>query len=117
MAKHLLSGQYGEQLALGFVQKLGYNLLDTNWRYRYWEVDIVAMDGDVLVFIEVKSRTNTAFGEPVEFVDWKKRNNLIKLAEAYIKIKRFEGEIRFDIISVYLKTKEVELIKDAFWSN
>ena len=85
MAEHLTSGQYGEQLALGFVQKLGYNLLDTNWRYRYWEVDIVAMDGDVLVFIEVKSRTSLDFGDPIDFVDWKKRRNLIKIAEAYLQ--------------------------------
>lgn len=117
MAEHLRSGQYGEHLALNFVHEQGYQILDRNWRYRYWEVDIVAMDGDTLVFIEVKSRTNTDFGEPLDFVDWKKKRNLIKLAEAYIKIKSFQGEIRFDIVSVYLKTKKIELIKDAFWSS
>lgn len=117
MAEHLVSGRYGEQLAVQFVQSAGYRILERNWRYRYWEVDVVAMDGDTLVFIEVKSRTGTDFGEPIDFVDWKKRRNLVKLAEAYIKIKAFQGEIRFDVVSVYLKTKVVELTKDAFWSN
>lgn len=117
MALHLLSGRYGEQLALNFICNEGYHILDRNWRYRYWEADIVAMDGGTLVFIEVKSRTSMAFGEPSDFVDWKKRRNLVKLAEAYIKMKNFQGEIRFDIVAVYLETKKIELIRDAFWSN
>ena len=117
MAQHLSSGRYGEQLGVDYILKAGYTVLYTNWRYRYWEVDIVAMDGETLVFIEVKSRTSTAFGEPVEFVNWKKKRNLVKLAEAYIKINSFQGEIRFDIIAVYLKTGKIELIKDAFWNE
>lgn len=117
MAQHLSSGRYGEQLGVDFILKAGYHVLYKNWRYRRWEVDIVAMDGDTLVFVEVKSRSRTDFGEPAEFVDWKKRRNLVKLAEAYIKINGFQGEIRFDIIEVYLKSQQVELIKDAFWSD
>lgn len=117
MAQHLSSGRYGEQLGVDHILKAGYRLMDRNWRYRRWEVDIVAMDGDTLVFIEVKSRSSTDFGEPAEFVDWKKRRNLVKLAEAYIKINRFQGEIRFDIIAVYLKSEQIEWIKDAFWSD
>lgn len=117
MAEHLTSGQYGEQLAVDFVLNAGYNILERNWRYRYWEVDVIALDGNTLVFIEVKSRTSLDFGDPIDFVDWKKRRNLIKIAEAYIKIKGFQGEIRFDVVAVYLKTKNVELTKDAFWSN
>lgn len=117
MAEHILSGRYGERLAVHFIRSKGYKILVTNWRYRRLEADVIAMDGDTLVFIEVKSRTGTDYGEPIDFVDWKKQRNLITLAEAYIKIKGFHGEIRFDVVSVYLKTKEVELIKDAFWSN
>lgn len=117
MAQHLTFGRYGEQLGVDYILKAGYTVLSKNWRYRRWEVDIVAMDGDTLVFVEVKSRSSTDFGEPAEFVDWKKRRNLVKLAEAYIKIKGFQGEIRFDIIEVYLKSEKIELIKDAFWSD
>lgn len=117
MAQHLVSGQHGEELAVSYICKQGYSVLHRNWRYKYWEVDIVAMDAETLVFIEVKSRTNTSFGEPAEFVDWKKKRNLVKIAEAYLKIMNFEGEIRFDIAAVYLETQQVELIKDAFWSS
>lgn len=111
------SGDYGESLAIAYLQHMGYELLAVNWRYRYWEVDIVAMDGDILVFVEVKSRSNLGFGQPEEFVDLKKQRNLIQAADAYIERMDYQGEIRFDIVSVYLGTSKIELIKDAFWSN
>lgn len=111
------SGSYGEGLAITYLQHVGYELVAVNWRHRYWEVDIVAMDGPVLVFVEVKSRSNLGFGQPEDFVDLKKQKNLIQAADAYIECTNYEGEIRFDIVSVYLESSKIELIKDAFWSN
>ena len=77
----------------------------------------MAMDDAVLVFVEVKSRKSDLYGAPSEFVDDKKQRNLIQAADAYIALNNYEGEIRFDIVSVYLESNKVELIKDAFWSN
>ena len=117
MANHIDSGKFGENLALEYIKDCGYQLVAENWRYKYWEVDIIAYDRDILVFLEVKSRKSTAFGEPSDFVDDKKQKNLLQAADAYIELNNFEGEIRFDIVSVYLDSNKVELIKDAFWSN
>lgn len=110
-------GNYGEVLAVNYLKELGYEILKLNWRFRYWEVDIIAKDNGILVFVEVKSRSNTNYGNPADFVDYKKQQNLLKIASAYINRSRYEGEIRFDIVSVYLETKKIELIKDAFWSS
>lgn len=117
MNKQKEYGSFGEQLATDFLLGEGYKLLFRNWRFKYWELDIIAMDNATLVFVEVKSRTNLNFGKPEQFVDWKKQKNMIRAAESYIRQYRYEGEIRFDVVSVYLETKNVELIKDAFWSN
>lgn len=120
MAKHLEFGKHGESEAKKFLCDQGYQILETNWRFKHWEVDIIAKDIDVLVFVEVKSRTSLAFGEPFSFVNHKKQKNLIKVAEAYLKISGYEGDIRFDIVSICIlnnKKKDVQLIKDAFWSS
>ena len=117
MAKHLESGKQGEQRAAGFLREQGYTLLAVNWRHRYWEVDIIALDREVLCFIEVKTRKNTLFGEAATFVDEKKQHNLLQAAEAYLALYQHDGDIRFDIVSVYSEANKIELIKDAFWSS
>src|SRR5690606_32227659 len=109
MADHLEAGSQGEAMAVTYLRELGYKILFQNWRYKHLEVDIIAKDGDILTFVEVKSRQSKAFGLPHEFVDWHKQKNLIRAAEAFIAIKAYEGEIRFDIVSVFLATKEIEL--------
>lgn len=117
MGRKQVSGSYGESLANAYLRDLGFEILALNWRYRHWEVDVIAMDGDVLVFVEVKSRSNLGFGQPMDFVDAKKQRNLIQAAEAYLECTDYQGEIRFDIVSVYLDSSKIELIKDAFWGN
>jgi putative endonuclease len=117
VAKHLEDGSNGERLAIDHLRNLGYQILHQNWRYRHLEVDAIAKDGDTLVFVEVKSRRSKAFGLPHEFVDWQKQKNLIQAAEAFLAKSTHLGEIRFDIVSVFLTTREIEVIKDAFWSN
>lgn len=110
------SGNIGEQTASRYLQDCGYQILAVNWRFKRWEADIIAKDGDVLVFVEVKTRSSLAFGYPDEFVDDKKRKNLRYLAEAYLRYSGYQGEIRFDIVSVYKREKlELQHIKDAFW--
>lgn len=111
------AGDFGELKSVDYLVQQNYTILEQNWRYKYWEIDIIAKDGDALVFIEVKSRSNSNYGNPADFVDLKKQRNIIKAADAYIEFTAYEGEVRFDIVSVYLDTDKIELIKDAFWSN
>lgn len=118
MAKHLEDGKRGEALAASFLRDRGYQIVTLNWRDKYCEVDIIAKDADTLVFVEVKSRASVSFGHPDSFVDMRKQGLLIRAAEAYLATSGYEGEIRFDIVSVYLgQNDRIELIKDAFWSN
>lgn len=117
MTKQKDFGNRGEQMALAYLQNLGYQILNVNWRNKYWEVDIIAKDQNILVFVEVKSRSKVNYGNPEDFVDLKKQKNLIQAADAYLELTDYEGEVRFDIVSVYLETNNIELIKDAFWSD
>ncbi|HMR18556.1 MAG TPA: YraN family protein, partial [Sphingobacterium sp.] len=111
------AGIRGEAWAVAYLREQGYEILYQNWRYKHLEVDIIAKDRGILVFIEVKSRKSNAFGLPHEFVDLRKQQNLIKAANAFLGSNAYFGEIRFDIVSVFLKSKEIQLIKDAFWSD
>lgn len=118
MADHLKRGREGEEKAKLFLVGLDYEIIAVNWRFKHWEVDVIAWDADTLVFVEVKTRSNMDYGEPASFVDRKKQRNLIKLANAYLGKTNYSGEIRFDIVSVYMDgSGKIDLIKDAFWSS
>ena|SRR5690606_28995220 len=116
MAKHLKSGSIGEALAAKYLKERGYTILFQNWRFKHLEVDIIAKSEGILVFVEVKSRSGDLYGQPYEFVDQRKQARLIRAADAFLARYSYNGEIRFDIVSVYLSSQKVELIKDAFWS-
>ncbi|GJM36075.1 MAG: UPF0102 protein [Saprospiraceae bacterium] len=118
MARHNDTGHKGEALARKFLENKGYRVLETNWRYRRAEIDIIAKDGEILVFVEVKTRSSTAFGRPEEFVSTKKEQFMIDSASAYMEAIGHNWEIRFDIIAVLLPANaapEVEHFKDAFF--
>lgn len=118
MSAHLETGRLGEAEACRFVREIGYRILEVNWRYKHLEVDIIAMDGDVLVFIEVKTRKSLRYGQPFEAVGYHKQQKLNRAANLYIAYKKHQGDVRFDIISIFSdasKKTEVEHIKDAFW--
>lgn len=110
------NGKFGEQVAKQYLEDCGYEILAVNWRFKRWEADLIAKQEDILVFVEVKTRSSLAFGHPDEFVDEKKRQHMLRLARAYIDMVRHDSEIRFDIVSVYTKQQvEIRHIKDAFW--
>ncbi|MFQ5448350.1 MAG: YraN family protein [Saprospiraceae bacterium] len=118
MAKHIETGRHGEELAVDFLEKAGFQILETNWRHRRLEVDIIAKDGETLVFVEVKTRSYDYFGRPEEFVDKKKERHLSQAAAAYMEQTGHEWAIRFDVVSVLMKTENewlVEHLPDAFW--
>ncbi|MBP5190709.1 MAG: YraN family protein [Bacteroidales bacterium] len=103
MAIHNITGKEGEELARRYLEANDYLILETNWHIGHLEADIIAYKDNRIVFIEVKTRSSDIYGSPEEFVDYKKRQSYIKLANAYIIQKDRSEEARFDIISVLMK--------------
>jgi putative endonuclease len=96
-------GQFGEQLAATHLSEAGLSILARNWRCSDGELDIVARDGQILIFVEVKTRSSTAFGDPAEAVGAAKANRLRKLALRWLAEHRdvpYWSQLRFDVVSV-----------------
>jgi putative endonuclease len=94
-------GQHGEQLAASFLTEAGLQVLGRNWRCRAGEIDIVALDGPTLVICEVKTRSGTGFGTPLEAVSKQKARRLRRLAVAWAaQSQYFFAEIRIDVVGV-----------------
>jgi putative endonuclease len=110
-------GRRGEDLACAELEKRGYVIVDRRFRTRCGELDIVARDGGVLVFVEVKARSGGNFGTPFESVTSKKRQRLSQMAVSYLFLKRLAGvACRFDVVSIIEQqgTQTVELVRGAF---
>lgn len=117
MAEHNELGKLGEELAVEFLQKEGYEILETNWVFQKAEIDIIAQKDDFLVAVEVKTRSSIEFGLPQEFVKPKKIQLLVKALNEYIISNDFDVNVRFDVISIYKSGKsfEIEHFIDAFF--
>lgn len=100
MATHNDKGKEGERIARQYLSDHGYLILESNWRFGHLEADIIAYKDNLVVFVEVKTRSTDWYGAPEEFVDLKKRQAYIRLANAYIVQKNRPEEVRFDIIAV-----------------
>ena len=100
MAQHNDFGVRGEELAVDYLRDKGYVILDRNWRSGHREIDIVARDGDTIVFVEVKARSNTIFGRPEDAVTRRKMHLLVLAADAYIRYNMLDQDVRFDVITV-----------------
>jgi putative endonuclease len=110
-------GIVGERSAIGFLLKAGYKILDGNFRSGHGEIDIVAHDGNELVFIEVKTRHGGGFGSPEEAVTEKKQRLLRRTAEGYVREKGIENvSCRFDVVAITLEDGKAKLVhyKNAF---
>jgi putative endonuclease len=110
-------GKRGEDLACAELEKRGYAILDRRFRTRCGELDIVARDGGVVVFVEVKARSGSRFGTPFESVTWKKRQRLSHMAASYLCLKRLSGvPCRFDVVSIVEERgrQTIELVRGAF---
>ncbi len=110
-------GKKGEDLALRFLKKNGYRIIERNYVCKMGEIDIIAREKDTLVFIEVKTRTSTTFGPPQLAVNASKQRQMSKVALNFLKEKKLEDvKARFDVVAILLgpKGEEIELIKDAF---
>lgn len=109
MAKHNNTGKEGETLARKYLEDQDYLILETNWHIGKLEADIIAYKDGLIVFIEVKTRSSNDFGNPEDFVDLKKRQAYIRLANAYIIKNNRTEEARFDIIAITLKPDGPEI--------
>jgi putative endonuclease len=115
MAEHNITGREGEEMAARYLAAKGFTILETNWRFRKLEADIIARSRELLVVVEVKTRSSRFFGDPESFVTRKKQQNLIRAAHEYIQRKELNLEVRFDIVSVMLDDEsDVKHIEDAF---
>ena len=120
MAKDSRSaGKKGEDLACKFIKKDKYKILEKNFSCRQGEIDIIAEDRKgVLCFVEVKARSREDYGLPVEAVTHSKQKRLLATAFIYLENKKIQSkDMRFDIVSVDLKSEETQIIKNAFDVN
>ena len=117
VAEHNDTGKFGEEKAVEFLTKNGYEIVAKNHKYQHAEIDIIAKKEKLLLFVEVKTRTNLSFGNPEEFVNYTKAKLIMKAAEHYIFAKDWQFDIRFDIIAVTIKGSSVAIkhIEDAFY--
>ena len=115
MAEHNDLGVAGEDLAVAWLQARGFEILQRNWRYRYYEIDIVASRGIMIHFIEVKARHQSSCGHPESSVGRKKFRNLQRAADEYLYQHPGHRWIRYDILAITLfrnRDPEYLLIED-----
>ena len=107
-----LVGKEKEKLAVDFLERHGFTVLERNFNCRIGEVDIIAMEGDTLCFIEVKYRSSLAYGYPEENVDIRKQKKICRTALFYMTSHGISGNTRFDVISIV--PDRIKLIRNAF---
>lgn len=108
-------GDLGEIIALKYLIKSGAEILERNYRIKTGEIDIIAKVDNELVFIEVKSRSNTRYGYPAEAVNYKKINKISNVARYYMLMNHFNDvPIRFDVIEIYFNENKINHIINAF---
>jgi putative endonuclease len=111
------TGKRGEELAAAYLTKAGYRIVERNYRCRFGEIDIVAEEGETLVFIEVKSRRSVAYGEPQLAVSHQKQKKISRIAMHYLQERQFHHRFaRFDVVAVKLlpSGNRIEIIPNAF---
>jgi len=117
MATHNDVGNEGEQLAVNYLQKNGYDILERNYRFQKAEVDIIAQKENIVAVVEVKTRTSADFGNPEAFVKPKQIKLLVKAVDEYVTSNDLDVEVRFDIIAILLEKNDVTIkhMEDAFY--
>ena len=116
MAKHNKLGKDGELIAFMVLQRDGFTILETNWRFQKAEVDIIAQKDGFLIFIEVKTRGSKKFGNPSDSIDKKKISIYKDAVEGYLEQYPSELEVRFDVVNIIIGKDETEIehIPNAF---
>ena len=116
MAKHNKLGKDGELIAFMVLQRDGFAILETNWRFQKAEIDIIAQKDGFLIFIEVKTRGSKKFGNPSDSIDKKKISLYKDAVEGYLEQYPSELEVRFDVVNIIIGKDETEIehIPNAF---
>lgn len=115
MALHNKVGKWGENVAVDFLRVNGYAIMETNWQMGRYEIDIVATKGNRIIFVEVKTRTDDDF-DPLDAVDRRKKQHMVRSADAFLRIKELPYEVQYDIITIIGTPHNYSLdhIPDAF---
>ncbi|MGY1825145.1 MULTISPECIES: YraN family protein [unclassified Blastococcus] len=104
-------GARGERIAVAYLTDAGLRVLDRNWRCREGEIDLVAREGDALVFCEVKTRRGTGYGHPVEAVTLAKRRRIRTLAQRWLAVHDHHApEVRFDVVGVLVRPERPAVV-------
>jgi putative endonuclease len=113
---HLL-GQKGEELAVDYLKKAGFNILFRNWKWGKHEIDIIAGKKELIVFVEVKTRTHGFSENPLLAITREKQRSIILAADGYLQKTRTDKESRFDVITIINKGEDFEIdhIEGAFY--
>jgi len=116
MSDNIKRGNTGEIMAANYLQEKGYKILRRNYRYKHAEIDLIAEKDNCLVFVEVKTRSSTAFGYPEEFVDDRKAEKIMEGADQFLFEENWQGKVRYDIVAVTLKAgdPQIDHFEDAF---
>ncbi len=117
MAQHNELGKKGEIEAANYLEKKGYQIVQTNFVFQKAEIDIIAKIGNILAIVEVKTRSSIDFGLPQDFVKPKKIQLLVKAVNEYVLVNDLDVEVRFDIIAIHKNGNnlDIEHIEDAFY--
>lgn len=116
MAKHNSFGKKGEELAISELKEKGFNIVAVNWRFHNYEIDIIAESENEMVFVEVKARSTSYFGNPEEFISRGQQKRIVEAAHCFLEENNIEKEARFDVITVLKQDEHLvaEHIEDAF---
>lgn len=112
------TGKIGEDLAVDFLKKSGYKIIERNFRCELGEIDIIAVDKNILAFVEVRTKNSSSFCTPQETVTFSKQKKLQKLSLYYLTKKQIKNrDCRFDVVAIDLSKGKngIELFKNAFW--
>jgi putative endonuclease len=117
MAESHLLGQKGEDIATEYLKEAGYRILFRNWNWGKHEIDIIAENKDIIVFVEVKTRADDYHMHPVTAITKEKQKSIIWAADGYLQKFRIDKESRFDVITIIKNPEsfEIEHIEDAFY--
>ncbi len=117
MANHNNLGKQGEDLAVGFLLKQGYEVLERNFMFQKAEVDIIAKKENVLAVVEVKTRSTNAFGNPQDFLKPKQIQRIVKAVDHYVTSNQLEVEVRFDIVAIVKNQHQfdIEHLENAYY--
>ena len=110
-------GKQGEDKAVEYLKQKGYEIMELNYRYKRSEIDIIAQKENLLIFVEVKTKSYNTFGNPEDAVDQKKSDKIMEGADYYIEANDWHNNIRFDIIAIHKQGNTFDIVhfEDAFY--